>query len=64
MSPRLRSMAAALFTVGAALVVLGTTERPAWAGDVTTCPPAAGNDYCIGSQTQTRPTRPLRSTRI
>ncbi len=63
MNPRLRSFAAALLTVGTALVVLGTAEQPAWAGDVTTCPPTAGNDYCIGSQTQTRPTRPTGTAR-
>lgn len=63
MRSRLRSSAAALLTVGTAIVVLWITERPAWAGDVTTCPPAAGNDYCIGSHTQTRPTRPTGTAR-
>jgi len=56
-------LAAGLVTVGSTLVILGITEGPAWAGDVTTCPPAAGNDYCIGSQTQTRPTRPTGTAR-
>ena len=66
MNPQLRPVVAVLLTAGSilvSLVILGRTEDPAWAGDVTTCPPSAGNDYCIGSHTQTRPTRPTGTPR-